>query len=52
MEWFLEEYIKDEEISPCNYITIQEIFTRIKESEKYKTFSYQDKRKNIYNKII
>ena len=50
MEWFLEEYIKDEEISPCNYITIQEIFTRIKESEKYKTLSPQEN-KNINKEV-
>ena len=52
MKWFLEEYIKDEEITPCNYITIQQIITRMKESEKYKTYSYRENRKLTKPSII
>ena len=52
IEQFLEEYIKDEEIAPCNYLTIHEIFTRLKESDKYKTFSYREKRKVTMQSII
>ena len=52
IEWYLKEYIMDEEITPPNYITIQNIFTRLKETEKYKALSYSEKRKLSKQSII